>query len=56
MPSMNSDNGVNRLHDPWSMGYASFRSHGTASTRDLPMTRDSFQHRRLLFSRLYKNR
>ena len=42
MPSMHSVNGVNRSHDPWSMGGATFESHVTASARDLPMTRPSF--------------
>ena len=38
MPSMQSVSS----HDPWSMGNASFESHATTSSRDLPMTRASF--------------
>ena len=37
MSSLHSVNGVNRSHNPCPMGDASFKSHVTTSTRDLPM-------------------
>ena len=46
MSSMLSVNGMNSSHNQWSMGYASFHSHVTTRTRDLPMTQASFQHSR----------
>ena len=46
MPSMYSVSS----HDPWSMGNASFESHVTTSSRNLPKTRASFQHSRYVQS------
>ena len=47
---MHSTNGENTSHDPRSMGIASFESHATTSTSDLPMTWASFQHSRYVRS------